>query len=115
MGREEGMKKPIFDYMIFNDGSRDTEFVAHAKFMTKEEVISTFISELKYSIDFESMRKPTFEDIKEATVRYYPRVPDFCGCDSESGGCYTYCKEGERGSFPVWVIEFEELEVEEMS
>jgi len=32
------------------------------------------------------------------------------GGDNKRGGCYAFCKKGQRGSFPVWVIEFERLE-----
>lgn len=102
-----------FDYMNFNDGSHDSDFVAHAKKYTKEETIDLCMVENDHKFTEKYCngrlhRKPTITDVKEATVRYYPKVPEYCGCDSD-GGCYTYCKKGERGSFPVWVIEFEGL------
>ena len=40
------------------------------------------------------------------------KTPDFCEYDDDGRGCYSYCKAGERGSFPVWVVEFAKLEVE---
>lgn len=54
----------------------------------------------------EGYRKPTIDDVVERTVRWYPIAPE--GCDFD-GGCYSYCNREERGSFPVWVIEFEKL------
>lgn len=56
------------------------------------------------------LREPTVNDVIIKYVRYYPKVPEQCGCDSENG-CYTYCNKSSRGCFPVWVIEFEPLEV----
>lgn len=102
-----------FDYMNFSDG-RDTEFVVHAKKFSKEEAINLCIQENDFKFmekycNGQLHRKPTIEDIKERTVRYYPKVPDFCGYDDKDSGCYTYCKTGVKGSFPVWVIEFEPL------
>lgn len=102
-----------FDYMNFSDGNHDIEFVAHANKFTKEETVELCLQENDWRFDGEYcngnlLREPTIEDIKEDTVRYYPTVPEFCGYDGESG-CYTYCNKGERGSFPVWVIEFETL------
>lgn len=99
--------------MNFNEGGYDIEFVAHAKKFTKEETIDLCIGENDWRFDEKYcdgtvLRVPTIEDIKERTVRYYPQVPENCGLDVE-GGCYTYCEREERGSFPVWVIEFEGL------
>lgn len=103
-----------FDYMNFSDG-RNTEFVVHANKYTKEEAIELCIQENDYKFMEEYCgnqlhRHPTPKDVKERAVRYYPVIPEFCGCDDE-GGCYTFCKKGERGSFPVWVIEFEQLKI----
>ena len=102
-----------FDYFNFHDGSWDTEFVAHAKKFTKEETIELCVKENDWKFDKEHCngklhRKPTIDDVIERTVRWYPKVPEFCDIDSDNG-CYSYCKKGERGSFPVWVIEFEQL------
>lgn len=96
-----------FDYMNFTDGSWNIEFVAHAKKFSKKETLDLFMVENEHLFN-EGYRKPIIDDIIERTVRWYPRVPEGCGCDSE-GGCYSYCNRNERGSFPVWVIEFEEL------
>ena len=40
------------------------------------------------------------------------KTPDFCGYDGY-GGCYTFCDKGKRGSFPVWVINFDKLKIKE--
>lgn len=100
-----GVKLSRFDYMNFTDGSWDFEFVAHAKKFSKIETLNLFMIENEHLFS-EGCRKPTIDDVKEATVRWYPIAPD--DCDLE-GGCYSYCKRNERGSFPVWIIEFEKL------
>ncbi len=94
-----------FDCMNFSDGCRDIEFVSHAKKFSKRETIDLFMIENK-NLFSEGYRKPTLEDVRERAVRYYPVAPEGYGFD---GGCYSYCKPGEKGSFPVWVIEFEPL------
>ncbi len=97
-----------FDYMNFNIDGWDTGFVAHAKKYSKEDVIDFFINVENDWRMGGFKRKPTVDDIEEKTVRWYPTVPEGCGYDGE-GGCYSYCNKGERGSFPVWVIEFEKI------
>ena len=97
----------IYDYGNFNDGCQDVEFVAHAKKYTKQEAIELCIAENDWKFDEkycdgDLLRVPTIEDVKENTARYYPHAPESCDFDGE-GGCYSYCKVGERGSFPVWV------------
>jgi hypothetical protein len=94
-----------FDYMNFTDGSWYIEFVVHAKKFSKREAIDLFMIENE-NLFSEGYRKPTLEDVMERAVRYYPIAPGDCDFD---GGCYSYCKSGEKGSFPVWVIEFEKL------
>lgn len=59
----------------------------------------------------ENLEKVIADDIKEATARWYIKAPESCGYDDEGRGCYSYCKKGERGSFPVWVIQFEDLRI----
>lgn len=103
-----------FDYMNFSVDGYDTEFVVHAKKFTKEQAIELCIQENDWRFKKEYclgkvLRKPTIEDVKEKTVRWYVRTPEFCGFDDNERGCYTYCKKGEKGSFPVWVIEFNAL------
>lgn len=103
-----------FTYYNFSDGSWDTEFVVHAKKFTKTEALELFMQENDWMFKKEHRndklyREPTTEDIREGTVRWYPKVPECCGFDDRDSGCYTYCKQGERGSFPVWVIRFEDL------
>ena len=87
-----------FEYMLFS-GGKDDEFVVHANKFTKAEAIELF----KKKFDACCFRTPTESDIEERHVRYYVRVPGFCGYDSD-GGCYTYASKNERGSFKVWVI-----------
>lgn len=100
-----------FDYMNFNIDGWDTELVVNAKKFSKEEAVVIFMIENAHILET-ARRKPTIEDVTERTVRWYPRVPDWCSYDGdEDNGCYSYCRSGERGSFPVWVIEFELLEV----
>lgn len=113
MCNRKGIEMAKFDYFNFSDGSWDTEFVAHAKKYSKNEILELCIKENDWKFKKEHCngrfhRTPTIADIKERTVRWYPKVPEFCGVDSE-GGCYSYCKREERGSFPVWVIEFDDL------
>lgn len=84
----------IFDYMIFTGGKFD-EFVVNAKKYSEEEALELFKSEVDLNI----------EDKYERWCKYYVKVPDWCGYDGDEG-CYTYCSKGERGAFPVWVIEF---------
>lgn len=107
-----------FDYMNFGYGSgHDTEFVAHAKKYTKEQTIELCIAEndWKFEPDYCNgvlLRKPGISDIKQRFVRWYVRTPE--NCDYDKGeGCYTYCKSNQRGSFPVWVITFKKLRLEQ--
>lgn len=96
-----------FDYMSFS-GGRDTEFVAHSKKYSMEETIVLCLGENDWRFESGGLREPTVEDIEERTVRYYVRVPENCGYDVE-GGCYSFCNKGDRGSFPVWTIDFSSL------
>jgi hypothetical protein len=101
-----------FDYMNFFD----IEFIAHAGKYTEEQAISLCIQEndWKFKPNYcngKLLRVPTICDVKLRYVRWYVKVPDFCEYDDNEGGCYMYCKAGERGNFPVWVIEFAKLEV----
>lgn len=100
-----------FDFMNF-EGGFDTEFVAHAKKYTKEEAVRHCIAENEWKFEGKSdIKVPSVEDVKERQVKYFVNKPDYCGFDTE-GGCYTFCEVNARGSFPVWVIEFEGLRVE---
>lgn len=89
-----------FDYMIFTGGIHN-EFVAHANKYTKEQTVELARSETERT-------DINIEQIEEQWCRYYVRVPDWCGYDGE-GGCYTYCGKEQKGSFPVYVIELENL------
>lgn len=97
-----------FDFMLFSGGYLP-EFVCHAKKYTKEEVVELCKGE--HGDDFQQdrrFREPLESDITEAYVRYYVKCPEWCGYEADEG-CYTYCDEGVRGSFPVWVIDYEKL------
>lgn len=85
-----------FDYENFSDGW-NTEFVAHAKKFTKREALDLFKQENGHLFS-ERYREPTIEDITERTVRWYPKVPEWCGYDGD-GGCYSYCNRKEEEVF----------------
>jgi len=94
-----------FDYMDFTGGSNGVEFVVHSKKFTKEKAIEM----LKQEHDMEDIRDPVEDDFETRYVKYYVKVPEWCGYDDPDGGCYTYCKEGEKGSFPAWVCKVKDL------
>lgn len=87
-----------FDFMEFT-GGRCREFVAHAQKYSKEEAIQIMRDETGCNEEADP------ESVQNRWCRYYVRAPDFCDFDGD-GGCYTYCDEGERGAFPVWVVEY---------
>jgi hypothetical protein len=106
-----------FDYMNFGIGGWDTEFVANARKYTEEQTINLCVKEndWRFELDYcngKLLRMPTIADVKLRHVRWYVKTPDFCEYDDDGRGCYSYCKAGERGCFPVWVVEFAKLEVE---
>lgn len=98
-----------FDYMNFDGGSEGTQFVVHVGKYTADETVELY--EAENGDKLYDQRKPTMDDIVERRVKYYVRVPDWCGHDSDGGGCYTFCGEADRRSFPVWVINLEELRI----
>ncbi len=99
-----------FDYMAFSyDGGKDDEFVVHAKKFTKADAIELLKSEYDYRFENGEYREPTEEDFKQDQVRYFVKVPEYCAGLEKEGGCYSYCAESERGSFPVWVCVLSEL------
>jgi len=108
-GGRKNMSK--FDYGDFGDGDCDTEFVAHAKKYTKEEVIKLFVIQDEWNMERYGLRKPTVADIREDTVRYYPIAPEFYFNVEKGEPTYGFTTKGERGSFPVWVIDFDNLKV----
>ena len=103
-----------FTAMNFNDGgTSDCEFVAKANLYTKAETIEECIAENDWRFEEkycngDLLRRPTEEDVFMRYVKYFPRLPDYCGYESTEGG-YTYCNKEMRGCFPVWVIRFEDL------
>ena len=86
-----------FDFTVFYGGNNN-QFVAHANKYTKQEAVCLFNDEF----DDYACKEATLDDVEQAWVRYYISPPDSCGYD---GPCYTFCKPGMRGSFPVWVID----------
>jgi len=96
-----------FDYMNFY-GAADIEFVVHAKQFSKEQAIALFIHENMAGYTRDRLREPTADNIEQHHVRYYVREPFGCGLGS-SDGCYSFCSEDSRGSFPVWTIDFAKL------
>lgn len=86
-----------FSTMIFTGGNKEV-FVAHAKKFNREQVVEAFRNET-------GIEDKTVEDIEEAYCKYYVSVPDWCGFEGD-GGCYTFCNKDDRGSFPVYTIEF---------
>lgn len=97
-----------FEYMNF-EGGEDTEFVAHANKFTKEEDVNYCLAENDWKFEGEyALRIPTVENIKVRQVKYFIKKPYDCGFDTD-GGCYTFCDDDAKGSFPAWVIDFKEL------
>lgn len=103
-----------FEYGNFSDGMEETEFVAHAGKYTEEQAINLCVREndWKFKPDYcnrNPLRIPTVCDVKLRYMRWYVRAPEDYWGDDKSG-IYGYCKAGQKGSFPVWVIKFEDLE-----
>lgn len=92
-----------FDYMPFTGGYY-TEFVFHGKKYTESEARELAIREFG-DMGYEA-EKYTLE---KRHCKYFVRVPEYCSYESD-GGCYTYCDEGVRGSFPVIVFKRKEQE-----
>ena len=93
-----------FTFMDFTGGHTD-EFVVHAGKFTKQEAIELCLKENDYRFEeYDPPRTLTLEDVADAFVKYYVKRPEGCGFETD-GGCYTYCNQGARGSFPVYVIE----------
>lgn len=86
-----------FDVMEFTCDGDDSVYVFHAKKFTKQQAIDWFIKEI------EPIKTPTENDVKESFARWNIQVPENVGVDSDNG-CYSFCKQGERGSFPVFTI-----------
>lgn len=98
--------------MGFNDGGHyDSDFVVHAKKYTKQEAVEILKEEYAYNFDDDFYREPTENDFTEDRVRWYIRIPEWCGYDAgdSSRGCYSFCGKLEKGSFPVWRCELSKL------
>lgn len=98
-----------FDYCEFSTGcGHDRQLVLHAKKFTIDDAIKIFESEYEHLIDDKTHRKPTKKDFYNRSVRYYPKAPELCDWDRDSG-VYTFCNKGEKGSFPVFVCDLDTL------
>ena len=101
-----------FETMTFYDDCRVTDFIAHAKKYDVEAVLQECVSQNAYLFESGRLRQPLVTDVCVRTVRFYPRIPDFCGLENDGGGCYSFCGAEERGSFKVWCIPFDRLLVD---
>lgn len=98
-----------FTYMNFSDDCIDIEFVAHAKKFTKHNTIYECIMHNHDLFCTGKLRCPDEDDVFEARVRWYVKPP-WDLLDVFPDGCYSYCDD-EKGSFPVWVIQFDKLRI----
>lgn len=90
-----------FDYMEFI-GGYSSEMVFHASKFSEAEALSIARGEL------EEFEEADLVAVKRY-VRYYPKTPEWLRYELGDNGCYSYCKQGERGSFPVWVVRHKEV------
>lgn len=98
-----------FEYMGFSDGGcHDSDFVAHAKKYTKKEALEILKDVYDYNFSDGLYREPTESDFTEDYIRWYVRVPEWCGYDGDNG-CYSFCGKSEKGGFPVWRCELSKL------
>lgn len=104
---ERGRHMSKFDYMAFGyDCSSADMFVANAKKYTAEQTLEKCINE--YSYKFEGVRRrPKIDDVKESHCAFR-----FGVSAERADGCYTFVGEKDRGAFPVYVIVFETLIIE---
>lgn len=104
-----------FDYMGFGyDGGSNDMFVANAKKYSVAETLELCKREYDYLFqdhttaygrEVKGLRKPTIADVKDAHCAFR------FGVSSEwPDGCYTFVEPKASGAFPVWVIDFSELE-----
>jgi hypothetical protein len=101
------IKMAKFNYMFFHGGSDGAEFVAHANKYTKQQVIALFLVESNF--EYGTHRMPILKDVDLRYVKYFVKVPDYVV--DIYGGCYTFCEQGTRGSFPVLVITVKDLKL----
>lgn len=103
-----------FKFMSFGYDAGDHDmFVAHAKKYTATETVDLCKREFEYLFrnrriagkEVKALREPTIHDV----------CNDYCafrfGMYGWPGGCYTFVSNKERGSFPVWVIDFSVLKL----
>jgi len=91
------MSKSKFDYMIFTGGYDGDEFVVHAVKYTKRQAMDLFVTECNQTM-------PKYEDVQTRWVKYFINAPEYVGSGEFEGAVYTFCDEGVKGCFPVWVI-----------
>jgi len=89
--------------MVFEGGYEEEEFVVHAKKFTEEEAVEEMF---KYALDSElSHEEEILELCRKKYVKFYGKAPSYVeDYEDFEHGCYTFCKEGTGGSFPVWVF-----------
>jgi hypothetical protein len=104
------MKTAKFDYMFFSGGSDGDEFVAHANKYTKRQVIDLFVDEANFEYVV-THRTPDLKDVELRYVKFFVKVPATCGVDDDGYGCYSFCEQGARGSFPALVITVKDLKL----
>ena len=100
-----------FDYMGFSYGGfgPDVMFVVNAKKFSKENVLTLCKTEYEhlFSPKFGGMYKePTLNNIKEKWCAYRMGVSE-----DWPMGSYTLVRPNSNGSFPVYVIDFDELDL----
>jgi len=96
-----------FDYMIFEGGADGLEFVVHAAKYSKRQAIDLFCQECwnHYSKPI----SPVYGDVQTRWVKFFINPPETVGVNEFEGSIYTFCNEGMRGSFPVWVINIRDV------
>jgi hypothetical protein len=98
----------IFECGDFARQDRDEYgyFAVNAKKYTKDEVIELYRTEGTFHGDH-CFREPTLADIQERFVAHRCAYSD----DGEKTSGYVLVGKKIRGSFPVWVIRYDDLEV----
>ena len=99
----------IFEWGDFANRDLDEYgcFTVNAKKYTKDEVLELYKTQGSF-YDVEGFREPTLADIQERFVAHRTRYDD-----GEKKSGYILFDKKVRGSFPVWVINYDELLKEE--
>lgn len=104
-----------FDFAGFSDGGNFPVFVAHARKYTTEDTVR--LCKIEYEHLFEindrhrqeweqRFQEPTIDDVQKKACAFR-----FGVSDEWPNGCYTLVSDGEGGSFPVYVIDFDRLKL----